>query len=105
MVVKNISINFQTDIVITDNEIKIEEESGKKNLDSLLNLLGFDALVEIGDHAEAAAVVLDESDGGSPSAEGFDGGIFVLELEILEESFLHIQWNWNRNQKEEKKRC
>lgn len=77
----------------------------EKNLDPLLNLLGLDALVEIGDHAEAAAVVFDESDGGSPSAEGFDGGIFVLELEILEESFLHIQWNWNRNQKEEKKRC
>lgn len=51
--------------------------------------MSFVALVEISDHAEAAAAVFDESDGGSPSAESLDGGILVLELEILEESLLH----------------
>lgn len=58
---------------------------GEKNLDSLFNLFSFGALVEIGDHTEASAVVLDESDGGSPSSESFNGRILRFEFEILQQ--------------------
>lgn len=53
-------------------------EGVKLNLDFLLNPLGFGTFSEIGDKSEPSPGVLDQPDGGSPSLQGFGGGILVL---------------------------
>lgn len=49
----------------------------------------FGALGEIGDHAEAAAGIFDDGDGGSPSAEGGLRRVLRLDAEVFSQVLLH----------------
>lgn len=49
----------------------------------------FGALGEIGHHAEAAAGIFDDGDGGSPSAEGGLGRVLRLDAEVFSQVLLH----------------
>ena len=71
--------------------IKITENIyiGRMNLELLALLFGFGTLGEIGNHAEAAAGVLHDGDGGSPSAEGGVGGPLRLHVKVVSQVLLH----------------
>lgn len=52
-------------------------------------LFGVGALGEIGHHAEAAAGILDDGDGGSPSEEGRLGRVLRLNAKVFSKVLLH----------------
>lgn len=69
--------------------VKVRERRRERNLDSVFNLFSFGAFFKIGNHTEAPTAVFNESDGGSPSPKSFDGRIFGLKVEILEQTAFH----------------
>lgn len=58
-------------------------------LEALAFLLNMSSLGEIGDHAEAAAGILDDGDSGSPAAEGGVGGALRGDIEVVSQVLLH----------------
>ena len=54
-------------------------------------LLCLRALSEIGDHAEAAAGILDDGHGSSPFSHSFFRRVLVLNFEVLHEPLLHFR--------------
>ena len=79
---KQIKIN-PTHVAMKSNNMK------KRNLYFLALALGLGALGEVGDHAEAAAGVLDEPDGRSPSFQSFFRRPLRIHLEVLSQVLLH----------------
>jgi len=69
--------------------LKWKAEERKEYLELPTLVFGFRALGEIGDHAEAAAGIFDDGDGGSPSAERGLGRVLRLDAEVFSEVLLH----------------
>lgn len=76
----------------SENKLRIDDDRWSRlrwNLEFLALFIVFGALGEIGDHAEAAARVLDDGDGLSPPPQGVVGRTFGLDVEVFSQVFLN----------------